>query len=89
VIIDTLVQEVTKSLGIPDAELARRLGTNRARLYQWKTYRRKMPTPYLYKLITMSGRNIQNTIGQYVIEWQRVRIYEGKAKEYPWITHRG
>jgi hypothetical protein len=69
VIVPSLVESVACTLQISEAEIGRRLGADRARLYQWKTYRRRMPTKALYKLATMAGVNLPNAVGQYNIEW--------------------
>jgi hypothetical protein len=78
-VIPTLIEVVAKRLHIPEAEIGRRLGTDRNRLYQWKTYKRRMPTPALYKLATLAGTNVTNVIGQYGLEWQHIRARRGRA----------
>jgi hypothetical protein len=80
VLIDALIESVAKNLQVSQAEVGRRLGADRTRLYQWKTYRRKMPMRSLYKLVTMSGGNIPNALGQYQMEWHSVKVRAGKAK---------
>lgn len=68
-LVPTLVETVAKKLQVSEAEIGRRLGVDRSRLYQWKTYRRRMPTRALYELATMANADAQLVVGQYVIEW--------------------
>lgn len=68
-----LIEGVAQKLQISEAELGRRLGVDRGRLYQWKTYRRRMPTRAVYELATLAGENAANAVGQYALEWEGVK----------------
>ena len=81
-IVATLLESVAATLQISEAEIGRRLGADRQRVYQWKTYRRRMPTAALYQLATMAGFNVPNIVGQYTIEWEARRVREGKAEPF-------
>lgn len=82
-LVASLVAEVAKKLQCSEAEVGRRIGAaDPQRLYQWKTYRRRMPTRALYMLITLSGRNITNAIGQYTMEWESKQVHTGKRASW-------
>lgn len=68
-----LVESVASQQQVSEAEIGRRLGVDRARLWQWKTYRRRMPTRAVYELATMAGVSAANAVGQYALEWEGVR----------------
>ena len=81
-IVATLVETVASTLHVSEAEIGRRLGVDRSRLYQWKTYKRRMPTAALYQLATMAGFNVPNIVGQYAIEWEAIRARRGQVPHF-------
>lgn len=56
-----------------DADVARALGCEPVRLYQWKTHRRRMPASTLINLAILAGADTTSACGQYTQEWELVR----------------
>lgn len=74
VVVNTLIQVAARRLNCSEAELARdHMRVDPQRLYQWKTYRRKMPTRHLYHLTTLAGNKLTQTLGQYTLEWASMK----------------
>jgi hypothetical protein len=74
VVANTLIKVACKRLECTEADLARdHMKVEPQRLYQWKTYRRKMPTRHLYHLVTLAGAKLTQTVGQYQIEWASMK----------------
>ena len=79
-IAEALIDQACAALACSQAEIARRLEATPQRLYEWRTYRRRIPVPKLYRLVTLAGANMTDSVGQYEIEWQGVKARRGKGE---------
>lgn len=58
-----------------EAALARALGVEPVRLYQWKTHRRRMPATALTNLAILAGRDPVLVLGRYAHEWELIKTH--------------
>lgn len=56
-----------------EADVARSLGVERVRLYQWKTHRRRCPTKHVTALAILARRDTTEALGQYAQEWETIK----------------
>ena len=56
-----------------EATVARALGVEPVRLYQWKTHRRRMPTTAVTNLAILAGRDVVLAVGRYGSEWELIK----------------